>query len=47
MTQIRQINTDKKKSAVICINLRHLRAYCLNQDSQDYRMSRIKIVING
>jgi hypothetical protein len=25
----------RKKSAKICINLRHLRAYCLNQDFQD------------
>jgi hypothetical protein len=31
----------RKKSAVIFLNLRHLRAYCLNQDSQDYRMSRM------
>jgi hypothetical protein len=29
MTQILQIFTDKKKSAVIFLNLRHLRAYCL------------------
>jgi hypothetical protein len=32
----------RKKSVVICINLRHLSAYCLKQDLQDYRMSRIK-----
>jgi hypothetical protein len=29
-------------SVKICINLCHLCAYCLNQDSQDYRMSRMK-----
>jgi hypothetical protein len=41
-TQIRRIFTDKKKSVVICINLRHLCAYCLNQDSQDYRIYRMR-----
>jgi hypothetical protein len=25
----------RKKSAVICIKMRHLRAFCLNQDLQD------------
>jgi hypothetical protein len=30
ITQIKQIFADKKKSAVICINLRHLSAYLNN-----------------
>jgi hypothetical protein len=32
---LKRFSQIRKKSAVICVNLRHLSACCLNQDSQD------------
>jgi hypothetical protein len=39
---LKRFSQIRKKSACIFSNLRHLSAFCLNQDSQDYRMSRMR-----
>jgi hypothetical protein len=43
LNHINHSSDIRKKSAVIFFNLRHLRAYCLNQDLQDKQGCKIMI----